>query len=58
MADSIIEKIRKAAEARDKAITEEAKKGVCAPVANLLPNACVNHTMKWDLKNWKVMKNE
>jgi len=31
MADSIIEKIRKAAEARDKAIIEEAKKGICAP---------------------------
>jgi len=31
MTDSIIEKIRKAAEARDKAIIEEAKKGVCAP---------------------------
>lgn len=31
MADSIIEKIRKAAEARDKAIKEQAKKGMCAP---------------------------
>ena len=31
MADSIIEKIRKAAEARDKAINEQAQKGFCAP---------------------------
>ncbi len=31
MTDSIIEKIRKAAEARDKAIKEQAKKGMCAP---------------------------
>jgi hypothetical protein len=28
---SIIEKIRKAAEARDKAIVEAAKKGMCSP---------------------------
>ncbi len=31
MTDSIIEKIRKAAEARDKAIKEQAQKGICAP---------------------------
>ena len=31
MSDSIIEKIRKAAEARDKAIKEQAQKGICAP---------------------------
>jgi len=31
MTDSIIEKIRKAAEARDKAINEQAQKGFCAP---------------------------
>ena len=36
MTDSIIEKIRKAAEARDKAIIEEAKRGVCAPCGELL----------------------
>tara|TARA_Y100000992_G_C21270233_1_gene496306 strand:+ start:1900 stop:2055 length:156 start_codon:yes stop_codon:yes gene_type:complete len=31
MGDSIIDKIRKAAEARDKAIKQDAKKGMCAP---------------------------
>ena len=31
MTNSIIEKIRKAAEARDKAIKEQAQKGFCAP---------------------------
>ncbi|MCP4121156.1 MAG: hypothetical protein GY751_05340 [Bacteroidetes bacterium] len=31
MTDSILDKIRKAAEARDKAIKEQAQKGFCAP---------------------------
>ena len=39
MAKSILDKIAKAAEARDKAIKEDAKKGMCAPCGEPL-DAC------------------
>ena len=43
MADSIIDKIRKAAEARDNAIKEQAKKGMCAPCGEPLTDCMCNY---------------
>ena len=51
MGDSIIDKIRKAAEARDKAIKQDAKKGMCAHVANLWTHVCVMLTWLWQVNN-------